>query len=418
MRRELGLPSNGPILMSGHHCEFWHPGILAKWFALQSCAARLPGATTAWVEVDQDSNAAWQIAYPGPGPARAAWRLPLASRDAPAPDTPTGALPPVQPSNTNVEALEPPPGYEFATHGLRAMAQALTAHQDSRTLAEQVTLARNDLLAWTGPRPAGVFATALARTTRFGEALERMRRDPRTCVELLNRASAAFPEARVRALEISSGRIELPLWRVERDEPRRRVFTDDLADIPIQSLAPRALLMTALLRAGACDLFVHGLGGERYDRATDQWIAQWLGWDLAPTVMVTATRYLPFDAPDVPTPEAIARARWAAWHALTEPAMLGDREGAERKRELVAAIRAAGERPRRTSLFRQLRSVVETSRARHAARVQALAAEAETLRGRRGTAQIVFDRTWPFPLYPREVLEDLAREVARPFAQT
>ena len=46
--------------------------------------------------------------------------------------------------------------------------------------------------------------------------------------------------------------------------------------MPEGELMPRALLLTLLLRSFACDLFVHGLGGEIYDPAMEAWVAPWV----------------------------------------------------------------------------------------------------------------------------------------------
>jgi hypothetical protein len=121
---------------------------------------------------------------------------------------------------------------------------------------------------------------------------------------------ARVPEARVRPLRVEGARVELPLWwmpgRVGR--ARRAVWSDELAALKVDELAPRALAMTALVRKELCDLFIHGTGGGVYDRITDLWLGEWLGGGaLAPTAVVTATRHLPFDV-RVRRPEEIARA--------------------------------------------------------------------------------------------------------------
>jgi hypothetical protein len=64
-RQELGLPTDRPVVMSGHQTTFWHPGILAKWYAMNAAAQRVHGAT-AWVAVDHDTDDPTAIAYPAP----------------------------------------------------------------------------------------------------------------------------------------------------------------------------------------------------------------------------------------------------------------------------------------------------------------------------------------------------------------
>ena len=62
-RRELGLPVDRPVVMSGHQAGFWHSGIAAKYFALDA-ARRAFGAAGAWIVVDQDTNSADEVRYP------------------------------------------------------------------------------------------------------------------------------------------------------------------------------------------------------------------------------------------------------------------------------------------------------------------------------------------------------------------
>lgn len=410
MRRELGLSTTRPVVMSGHQCELWHAGILAKRFCIDQFA---PDAEAAWVEVDQDSGTPWEIRYPGTGPTRELWTLPPPGGTPPPDDTPSGALAPiVAPATVD---LSPAPAIDAARAGVQAIAASLRAHADAATLALQLSRATDDLLAWAGPGPVRVFATALHRTTFFGELVGEMSRDARGCVTRLNEAAAIYPKARVRPLVIEGDRIELPLWRVRPGQPRRAVFANELTAIPREQLAPKAIAMTALLRAGACDLFVHGLGGERYDRITEAWMHTWLGWRLAPTVVATATVTLPFVATDVPDPAHIARARWEAWHARNDPAMLGDDDSAARKRALASLASGNADRAQKRAHFREMRGVVEDSRSRAGAALAALSERAQHLAAQRSRADVVFDRTWAFPLHPRASLESLRDAVHRAF---
>jgi hypothetical protein len=57
-------------------------------------------------------------------------------------------------------------------------------------------------------------------------------------------------------------------------------------------LVPRGALITASLRLLFSDLFVHGLGGGRYDPATDQLIRAWWQEEPSPFVVASASRCL------------------------------------------------------------------------------------------------------------------------------
>jgi hypothetical protein len=98
-------------------------------------------------------------------------------------------------------------------------------------------------------------------------------------------------------------------------------------------LAPRALTLTTFFRLLLADNFVHGIGGGRYDQVTDRLIARHFHLPPPAFAVTTATLYLP---------QAVGRTRACLscieqeGHRLRHALI-----GAERKRELVAAINAA-----------------------------------------------------------------------------
>ncbi|MEL7474492.1 MAG: hypothetical protein AAGK04_14340, partial [Planctomycetota bacterium] len=62
-REQLGLPTDRPIVMTGHQAEIWHAGILAR-FAAAHAAAQHTGAHLAFLAVDQDSNDPLPMRFP------------------------------------------------------------------------------------------------------------------------------------------------------------------------------------------------------------------------------------------------------------------------------------------------------------------------------------------------------------------
>lgn len=60
-------------------------------------------------------------------------------------------------------------------------------------------------------------------------------------------------------------------------------------------LRPRALLTTMYARLICSDVFVHGMGGARYDQLTDRIIARYFGVHPPPVVLATATLHLPLE---------------------------------------------------------------------------------------------------------------------------
>lgn len=432
LREQLGLPTDRPVIMSGHQLAVWHPGILAKWLFVSAAAQAERGAWGGWVWVDQDANRYADLAFPlrtesgvlKMGVWRAAaggWGQGI---------SPVCGEPPFE-----VAGLPRLKGAAYAAASVgpgieRARGALARAREGAGSAADQIERAVVELL---GPleSPVGrcLRATALARTDLFAECVERMRERPRECTDAYNAAVAAYPDghgAEVSMLstgvgEGSEGGAELPLWWIRRrgatGVARVRVHAADLAKAPVEELAPRGLMMTALLRLGACDVFIHGTGGggpAGYDRITDLWMKKWMGVTLAPTAVVTATLRLDLGEPENPPTEAEARrARWLAHHARHHPSLIGDGEAAARKRELLEEIRRA-ERgsARREALFREMHAVLERARAGHAERLAELERAAEVAEARLGNAAVARERTWPFVLYPEGDLVRL-REMVR-----
>src|SRR5690606_2124447 len=110
-----------------------------------------------------------------------------------------------------------------------------------------------------------------------------------------NRAVERHPEGGIPPLFAMAReyRWELPFWLLDREHGRRALYAEMVEQDWFEPdlLATKALSLTASLRRELCDLFIHGTGGEVYDRATDAWIGAWLGEDLAPAVAITADVY-------------------------------------------------------------------------------------------------------------------------------
>lgn len=423
-REQLGLPTDRPVIMTGHQAEFWHPGILAKYLAAEAAAISL-GASPAWLVVDQDTAEAGAVRYPArreDGRLVAEWCF-LDPDAPPAPDTPAASRPPLRPGPLRLAENSTPPA--FVREGLERIAGAMREHAAAPTLGRQVAAALRDLLApLVGPAPT-VLASALAATDLFAGVVGRMEREPERAVGSYNTAAAAHPSSGIRRLlaDEVNDRYELPLWRLQPGRPRRRVYAEDLPGIPREELAPRALLMTGLLRHAGCDLFIHGTGGggtaehEGYDAVTERWLGEWLGWSsLAPVTVATATRFLPLDAEAPPTPEETAHAAWLAHSARHDPGLLGDRSAAERKRSLVKRIRELKRTGEAAPAFAEMHTLLEDVRRRWAGRLVELDRQAQEAKARLQDAAILYDRTWAFPLYPAETLGGLREAVRAAFS--
>ncbi len=141
----------------------------------------------------------------------------------------------------------------------------------------------------------------------------------------------------VPSLETDGAWLEAPFWIYSKDHGlRRRLFVQKrgreiwlsdrenwdaiipVGDLPYwlqrqstdQVVRPRALMTTCYLRLVLCQMFLHGIGGAKYDQLTDQIIRQL--WDFVPPgyLTLTATLQLPVARPSS-SPQDIPRLKQA-----------------------------------------------------------------------------------------------------------
>ena len=394
-REQLGLPIDRPIIASGHQPILFHPGIVAKLIALDHWSKKT-GAAAVWVVPDQDLVDPSLIRMPrqegdswsvqefriGGDPNKSA---PAASQRATAikPDLPTQ----LEPIGSWLM------GYEYESSIARQFACATVG-----MLCEQLDI----------EVPTLIFASELLALEASSGLLDAMLADPKGAIESYNAGVDRFPDAGVRPLSITESRIELPFWRLDGDA-RSPVFVElhSEARFDRSNLIPRGLMMTAIMRAFACDLFIHGTGGYEYDQITEAWFDDWQDQTLAPIAAASATMMLDLDIPAAQDPD---RAVWAVHHARHNPAMLGDEPAAKHKSELVAAItdsKASGPRAQTAKLFAQLQAVLDESRTTHADKIRLLEQTAQDAQESSKAREITHDRTWAFPLYTDQQLQSL-----------
>lgn len=406
-RRELGLATDRPIVATGHQTLLWHPGILAKYLAVDAFVAGGNGKyATANLIVDQHAD--------GFG----SFEIPVRKRDGsfgirqieltrPRPGVPMGLHESFEPeSPPSLDGLNP--ALPSVSTGVETIYKAVAAHANEANAARQMAAALNDLMRpWAKPTPAAC-ASAFVNT-QFGRALlEKIVDDPQLCARLYNEAVAAVPDAGVGPLLVRDDYVELPLWRIREDGARMHAYDSDvekLLDGDDIKLMPRALFMTALLRLVVCDLFVHGKGGANYDRAMELWARSWLDLDPCPIAVVSADVLLPLrgDEEESITVDDAILAHRKLWH---EPA--GRDAKAEYIKKIAAAPRRSAERKR---LYLAMQEELEKHREARADDIKRSAENVERARRMENDRAIALRRDWAFPLYPRESIDALASAV-------
>ena len=322
--RELGLevPDHGAaaVLCTGHQPVLAHPGIWIKYLALSRQVP--PEGVGLNLIVDTDAIDEIYAEVPISDGLLRRERIVLSRAG---PDVPAEALPAPDPVQWRafleaVEAcLQTAGGPALAPGWSRA--RLLPVPPSGQGLPGAVTAARRTL---EGPRPyLDLPVSWLARTRAFRRFVLSIARHADRFAAVHNATLAAyrahygirtgaqpFPD-----LAVEKGRIELPFWLVDGGR-RQALFVEagggrfyadgrDAGPVPrdpddpafaSMGIRPRALALTAFARLVVSDLFIHGIGGGRYDRATDAVIEAFYGVSPPAYATVTATLHLPFSA--------------------------------------------------------------------------------------------------------------------------
>jgi hypothetical protein len=251
-RTALELEIDTNIIIAGHQPIFFHPGILAKFVAAsmvaQQCNAKLVHLVVdhhvgdvGIIEIPKLQNGLLQIET-----------MRFANCD--------DAIP-----------LCDQKPLEITTNDSRFVNALNNGEQNA---AMQIAAATDTLMSPYATVDCKITATSLCKTP-LGEAIvDEMFARPDACNTAYNEAVGAFPDCGISFLKTD----ELPVWGNDRNR-----------------IHPRALLLTLLARLGVGNLFVHGTGGEKYDRIMERWCRNWLGVDVCSQAMATATITLPFE---------------------------------------------------------------------------------------------------------------------------
>ncbi len=327
------------IVMTGHQPELYHPGVWIKNFVLDRIA-RDEQAVAINLLIDNDS-----IHQP-------AIRVPTGTVNEPtiktvAFDESGGERPFEQRELKDQAAFN-----SFADRIHSSLMPALTgslvtklwpdavaASRENRNLGECLSQARHGLEAFWGLKTLELplshvcdgdsfrwfMASILARLDEF----RKIYNDSLLEYRRVNRVrSQTHPVPRLTA---DGEWLEAPFWIwTEADPTRRRLFVrtcndgieftdrgderhvlslsangscevavEQLASLASQGvkLRSRALLTTMFARLFISDLFIHGIGGAKYDQLTDAIIAAYFGLTPPTFVTATATAHLPLDYP-------------------------------------------------------------------------------------------------------------------------
>jgi len=464
-----------PIFLAGHQPELFHPGVWLKNLALDRLA-RQQEAVAVNLIVDHDVPHSVQIRTPtGPLPQPAWVEIPL---DAPVPGVPYEDRPLRDWAVFEAfgrrasEALQPlvadPMLREFwplvlergRQTGRLGSALAQARHQweirwGSRTLEVPISrLCQGEPFLWF----VGHLVARLPWVHKhYNTILAEYRR-----VHRIRNPAQPVPDLRVE-----EGWLEAPLWIWSAQEPIRRplyarqqgnrLLLSDRAgrqlELPITPEAdlaravpmllertgqglrfrPKALLTTLWARLALGDLFIHGIGGARYDQITDELIRRWMGLEPPGFLVLSGTLYLPIGQGRATRQELLyvqRQLRELAWHPErfldcrgNPPADRLPTEGlpaakvleperlvAEKWRWIQTPVTPETARPR----FLAIRRINQALQAWLIEEREKLLAQQAALQAQLQADRILRRRDWPFCYYPEKSLQEFfARTLER-----
>lgn len=333
--RSLGLETvaertpGAPVIASGHQPSMFHPGVAVKAMALARTASQ-SGATPLFITVDHDDIDASSVNLPTVRDGRlvktshtlfpsARGRV-LEKAGVERWEVTRDRL------NEAVRLMDSP-----RLRGPREAMQEFLRRLDNRppdfvsSYAELAILLRR---AWERPVNGGYLeipVSSICRTRTFlhfagsimadiekfgavyNAQLERYRKE-----RGLRYPANPFPN-----LGKQGDSREAPFWTLSGDGRERLYVTpggrintgDGSPDIPISAITggampvrPRAITLSLYMRLLACDLFIHGVGGAKYDQVTDGIIREYYGVTPPGYSVVSATFH-----PDIPAEDPSAR---------------------------------------------------------------------------------------------------------------
>lgn len=456
LRARLGLAD--PVILSGHQAEFIHAGVFAKTIAAHTLAAQL-GGPAVFLIVDSDVPKTAQLALPqttAAGLRRVEVAIPGCD-----PQRPFELQPPRPRTEwlqffANLGSL-----YQFHDQSmLGTFARGWLTTEDPTprycdALARAHT-ATEAALGLAGVRELRM--SQLCTMPEFRAFVAALLLDAPRCAAGYNAAQATYRQRhRVRArgrpvppLVVDGNMVELPFWVIRPDEPRRRLFASARADEielstdnavfgslrrtdlqrmtthadpwPMErdgwQLRPRALTLSAFARLFLADLFIHGVGGAKYDEMMEDFVADFFGVPPAPACCVTATVYLPLPHTGV-QPADIAVARRDSRDLRHNPQRHLRRVPDELLRQRAALVRQAlelrahqpGDHAGRRLAFREIRRLNEHMLELDPWRAAEYDQRIATLEEQWKLDRIALDREYFYALHTQETLAQLVEKV-------
>jgi len=451
------LDPQGLIFLAGHQPELFHPGVWFKNFAL-GALARQHGAAAVNLVIDSDTMKSSSLPTPGGS-------LTDPRREAVLFDRPDGRIPFEERRILDMNL--------FAGFGRRAARRIAPLVPDPLVrrfwpmvveraqcvdrLGYCLAQARHQLEGQWGLQTLEIPQSVVCDSEPFHWFLVHLIANSDRFCDCYNRAVQEYRRANcirnaahpVPDLVTEGSWIESPLWIWTAGQPqRRRVFVSrrgreflvsdragqqlhlpltvdgDATDAVGRLIAwsqqgvkirSRALITTLWARLALSDLFMHGIGGAKYDQVTDRLIETFFGLTPPDIMVLSATLYLPVHRPQVSDEDLLGLRRelrelsyhpekyLRANHLLEGEASAGARALVEEKQRWIDAPVTHENAYTRWNSLRRINNELQTWVAQR--RQQVLELQSQTQRALRHE-KVLGSREYGFCLYPESDLHD------------
>jgi hypothetical protein len=337
-----GGPGRDPLIMTGHQPEFVHPGVWAKHVVVRAITER-HGLYGCDLVVDNHAPNSALLMIPSSDAEGYVSTVAVETSEAVSGSAYEGraALPPTHIERIRQQAEEALATGDITNPLIARYCSGFAADESPTDFVDQHLAGRAaidtelevDLQEIRVSRSFGghFVADLLLHAGRFAEAYNHALADYR------QRHRVRGTNRPIPDLQQTDDRTEAALWLYLPQQPRQRMWVrqegdtieifagqkragtlkaDDLKRDPNTALAsllpwlcrPRALTLTLWARLLLCDLFVHGIGGAKYDRITDAILRSYYGCEPPAYACVSATLRLPLPRFDV-TRDGVLSAR-------------------------------------------------------------------------------------------------------------
>ena len=190
--------------------------------------------------------------------------------------------------------------------------------------------------------------------------------------------------------------------------------THELFQVNDIAIRPKALMTTLFSRLIASDLFIHGIGGSKYDQLTDEIAARYFRVELPHYLTTTATyriqdKIKPIEKRNISSLQH--QLRETVYHP--EKFIGGDHELqvlAGEKQKWVRQQLPRGQRLQRHQAISRINEQLQSSAGQHAADLKS---ELENLKNNFLNAKILNSREYSFCVFAEELFSDLAQRIAK-----